>query len=146
MQHRFSPSSVIGKSVLLAVVAVSAHADDAAQQVVSNPSPVPENARTAIERGLGFLRADATRWRQERTCSTCHHGTMTVWALSEAKALGYETDPDFLREMTKWTKERLEGLDKPRDTRPGWKMVNTPAVYLAMMPQKVASDAIEVCR
>src|SRR5262245_50368566 len=50
----------------------------------------PQQGRKAVERGLEFLRADAARWRKERECSTCHHGTMTVWALAEAKSQGYD--------------------------------------------------------
>jgi squalene cyclase len=67
---------------------------------------------------------------------------MTVWALSEAKARGYEVS-DTLAETTKWTKERLATIDKPRDARPGWNMVNTPAVYLALMAEALpAQDAL----
>ena len=80
-----------------------------------------------------------TRRSGERTgkCATCHHGTMTVWALSEAKARGYPVAAETLADMTKWTKERIKDIDKPRDTRPGWSMVNTPALYLATMAQAV---------
>jgi hypothetical protein len=53
---------------------------------------------------------------------------------------------NFTREwlsVTNWTKERLAGIDKPRDTRPGWSMVSTPVVYLAMMALAVpAQDAV----
>src|SRR5205823_3265184 len=55
------------------------------------------------------------------------------WALSEAKSRGYEVAPESLAETVKWTKDRLERIDLPRDTRPGWSMVNTPALYLSVM-------------
>src|SRR5581483_12230160 len=72
----------------------------------------PAQARRATERGLAFLRQDATKWRKERQCSTCHHGTMTVWALSEAKSQGYDVTAEELAEAVKWTRERLlNGLD-----------------------------------
>src|SRR2546423_1034611 len=103
----------------------------------SAPGPTLVRARVAAERGLAFLEADAAKWRKDRVCASCHHGTMTVWALSEAKSRGYAVNGESLAETVKWTKERLAGIDKPRDTRPGWKMVNTPAVYLAMMAQAV---------
>jgi acetyl esterase/lipase len=90
--------------------------------------------RAAVEKGLGFLRADAAKWRKDRECSTCHHGTMTVWALSEAKGRGYDVPAAALADAVKWTKDRLlERIDLPRDTRPGWSMVNTPALYLSVM-------------
>jgi squalene-hopene/tetraprenyl-beta-curcumene cyclase len=57
---------------------------------------------------------------------------MTVWALAEAKSQGYAVTAEALTETAAWAKERLKDIDKPRDTRPGWSMVNTPAIYLGM--------------
>jgi hypothetical protein len=103
-------------------------------------APTP---RQAVERGLSFLEKDAAQWRKDRQCATCHHGTMTVWALTEAKAHGYRVDGEAFADVVKWTKERLKNLDQPRDTRPGWNMVNTMAVYLAVMAQAVpGQDAV----
>jgi squalene-hopene/tetraprenyl-beta-curcumene cyclase len=100
-------------------------------------------ARKAVERGLGFLEKDALKWRKDRECATCHHGTMTVWALSEAKSQGYAVARETLADMANWTRERLKDIDKPRDPRPGWKMVNTPALYLATMALAVpGQDAV----
>jgi hypothetical protein len=68
---------------------------------------------------------------------------MTVWVLSEARSRGYEVRAETLADRAKWAKERLKDIDKPRDTRPGWSMVNTPAVYLAMMALAVPDqDAV----
>jgi Squalene-hopene cyclase C-terminal domain len=96
-----------------------------------------QEIRKAAERGLGFLEKDAVKWRKEHECATCHHGTMTVLAFTEAKSRGYNVAAESLAETVKWTKERLKDIDKPRDPRPGWKMVNTPAIYLALIPQAV---------
>jgi squalene-hopene/tetraprenyl-beta-curcumene cyclase len=101
------------------------------------PRVAHRTGREAAERGVGFLLADAAKWRQERKCSTCHHGTMTVWALSEARAQGFPVTAESVADMARWTKERLKDVDKPRDPRPGWKMVNTPALYLSLMAQAV---------
>jgi hypothetical protein len=60
---------------------------------------------------------------------------MTVWAFTEAKSQGYGVGAETLAETAKWTKERLKDIDKPRDPRPGWNMVNTPAIYLALTLQ-----------
>ena len=100
-------------------------------------APTRARAWKTAERGLAFLESDAAKWRKEHVCATCHHGTMTVWALSEAKSRGYAVNGESLAEAVKWTKERLAGIDKPRDTRPGWSMVNTPAIYLAVMARSV---------
>ena len=100
--------------------------------------------RKAVERGLAFLQADAAKWRKEHQCSTCHHGAMTVWALAEAKGQGYDVPADGLADAAKWTRDRLlERIDLPRDERPGWRMVNTPALYLSLMALNVPKqDAV----
>jgi hypothetical protein len=100
-----------------------------------------QRGRAAVERGLGFLQKDAAAWRKERQCSTCHHGAMTVWALAEARGRGYAVTAEALTETAAWAKERLKDIDKPRDTRPGWSMVNTPAIYLAMTALAVPGQA-----
>jgi hypothetical protein len=119
-----------------AIAAQPAHGDAQAKPVPA-ATPTPPQARKAVERGLAFLEKDAAKWRKEHNCSSCHHGTMTVWALSEARSQGYPIAAETLADVVIWTKERLKDIDKPRDTRPGWKMVNTPAVYLAVMAQTV---------
>lgn len=111
-----------------------------------SPSP-----RKAVAKGLDFLQKDAAKWRKDHGCATCHHGTMTVWALVEAKTLGYAIKPDNLVDTVKWTKDRLlERIDLPRDTRPGWSMVSTPAIYLSVMalcvPNQKAVTPVELRR
>src|SRR5262245_44269431 len=110
--------------------------------------PGLEQARKAAERGLAFLEKDAAQWRKDRQCASCHHGTMTVWAMCEAKNQGYAVNAKTLADVVMWTKERLQNIDKPRDTRPGWSMVNTPALYLAVMalavPKQDALSAAEL--
>lgn len=109
----------------------------------AEPATVESPARKAAERGLAFLLQDAVKWRETKKCATCHHGTMTVWAMSEAKRQGYTVAPETFADTLQWTQERLKDLDKPRDTRPGWKMVNTPALYLATLATTVpGQDAI----
>ncbi len=130
---------------VLAVSAGPARADS------PSVAPTPQQARRAAERGLEFLIKDAAEWRKERKCATCHHGTMTVWALSEAKSQGFDVAPETLADAAKWTKDRLlDRIDLPRDTRPGWSMVSTPALYLSVMalsvPRQGAVTADELRR
>jgi hypothetical protein len=97
-----------------------------------------EQARKALERGLTFLEQDAAKWRKERGCATCHHGTMTVWALSEAKSQGHAVKAEILADMQQWTKDRfVPNFSKPRDPRPGWRLVSIPGIYLGMMSQNL---------
>ena len=116
-----------------------------AGRALAEPEKASPAARKATERGIEFLKKDAEKWREDRKCASCHHGAMTVWALCEAKSQGYAVSAETLVDFTKWTKERLKDIDKPRDTRLGWNMVNTPAVYLATMAQTVPKqDAVTV--
>jgi squalene-hopene/tetraprenyl-beta-curcumene cyclase len=143
MQPHFGNRSVASLLVLLAVGASAAGADGPTKPTIADTSPPTDKARQTIDRGLAFLQADAEEWREERHCASCHHGTMTVWALNEARSQGYAVAAETSRDVTEWTKERLANVDMPRDSRPGWNMVNTPAVYLAVMAEAVpAQDSV----
>jgi hypothetical protein len=97
-----------------------------------------KQARKAIERGLGFLQRDALEWRKERGCATCHHGTMTVWALSEAQSQGYAVSADYLADAVRWTKDQfVPRIRKPRDPREGWNLVSVAGIYLGLMSQNL---------
>src|SRR5690348_16827492 len=80
---------------------------DDAQQALPAATSAPRKPGEAIESGLSFLVNDVAKWRAERGCATCHHGTMTVWALSEAKAQGYAVPTEAFAEIMQWTKEQM---------------------------------------
>lgn len=126
------------RCTLLAVTAL-AFAPSVRAEEPKKPEPVTTaQMQKAAERGLAFIVEDAAKWRKEKECSTCHHGTMTIWALAEAKSRGYAVKDETFADVVKWTKDRLfANIDKPRDTREGWKMVNSPALYLSAMAQAV---------
>lgn len=133
-------STILAALSLALLIAPAARADDPAPPNAASTLP---QAQAAAERGLAFLLADAAKWREEKKCATCHHGTMTVWALAEAKARGYAVAPETFTDVVTWTRERISKIDEPRDTRPGWNMVSTPALYLAFMAQCVPDqDAV----
>jgi hypothetical protein len=138
---RFQLRICVRPLLALCVLAVSAGSGRS-----EPPTGTPEQGRKAVERGLDFLQKDAVKWRKDRGCSTCHHGTMTVWVLSEAKSQGYDVAAETLTDTVKWTKDRLlERIDLPRDTRPGWSMVSTPALYLSVMALSLPKqDAVSV--
>ena len=101
-------------------------------------TPAPPNSQQVVGRALGFLEKDAAKWREERGCATCHHGTMTVWALSEAKSQGYTVNAETLANSVQWTKDQfVPRIRKPRDARPGWNLVSVPAIYLGVMSQSL---------
>ena len=93
---------------------------------------VRQQARAAAERGLEFLQKDAAEWRTTRKCASCHQGTMTVFALAEAKRQGYAIPATALKEAADWNRERLAGLDAPRTTGP-FSSINTGALYTALI-------------
>jgi hypothetical protein len=140
MHFGSTTSLALAALFLLTAGSRPAHADGPRKEAPSGTAPALQQIRKAAERGLVFLEKDAAKWREERKCATCHHGTMTVWAMSEAKSQGYTIAAETLAETVKWTKERLKDIDKPRDTRPGWSMVNSPALMLAVMAQAVPSQ------
>src|SRR5258708_226309 len=107
MRFRSSTCVALAALVALAGGVRSARSDEPKKKVPAEAAPTLQQARKAAERGLAFLEEDATKWRKERQCSTCHHGTMTVWALSEAKSQGYAA-AETLADVAKWTKERLK--------------------------------------
>lgn len=135
--------------VCLILAATRALADEGSAAVAQG-SPLSQRAHRAIERGLAFLEQDAAKWRKELQCAACHHGTMTVWVYMEAKSRGYRIEAETIRDAVEWTKERLDRIDLPRDTRPGWSMLSTPALYLATMalavPQQDALSPDELKR
>jgi hypothetical protein len=113
----------------------------------AEPAKAPDTTR-AIERSIDFVINDAAKWREEKKCASCHHGTLTVWVLCEARSRGVAVDAKVFADTVAWTKERLKEIDKPRDTRPGWSMVSTPALNLAFMalavPRQDAFSADEL--
>src|SRR5262245_23956938 len=115
----------------------------AVAQVATAQEAAPETAQTspdvkaAIDRGLAFLAKDAAAWKAEKKCASCHHASLMVWSLREAKQRGYAVDEPLLAELTKWLTESGDGktgVPRPAD-RP--KALNTKAVWFA---QALAAD------
>lgn len=98
-------------------------------------TPELKEPHKAVERALEFITKDAVKWRKEHGCVSCHHGTMTVWALAEAKSQGYVVDAQTLDDAIWQTKGAIVPVfSKPRDPRPPpWNVVNYPSLYLGVM-------------
>lgn len=120
---------------LLGACVTPAQSEDP-KKVPAVAAGLPHQARAAIERGLAFLDRDAAKWRKERGCATCHHGTMTIWALTEAKSQGYTVSAEALADMVQWTKDRFV----PRSSgpqAPGPGTASVPLIYLGTMSQNL---------
>jgi hypothetical protein len=124
-------------ALIILVGASQAKSNEPSPGTDSKPGSSLALARRTAERGLAFLEADAVKWRKEKVCASCHQGTMTVWAMCEAKSRGYAVSAESMAETVKWHSDRLKDIDKPRDSRPGYNMVNTPAVYMALMARAI---------
>ncbi|HVU88029.1 MAG TPA: prenyltransferase/squalene oxidase repeat-containing protein [Pirellulales bacterium] len=91
-----------------------------------------EDVNAAIDRGLAFLARDAVAWRDEHKCVSCHHASLIVCAMREAKLDGRAVDEPLLAELTKWIAESGDGkTGVPRpDAVP--RAFNEKAVSLAL--------------
>src|SRR5262245_2842322 len=133
MHSRFNISLAIVALGVLAVALRPARGGESENKAPTESTS--QQGRKAIERGLTFLQKDAVTWRKERGCATCHHGTMTVWALSEAKSQGYDVDAQALADMIQWTKDRfVPPSSGPLD--PGG-LANVALIYLGIMSQNL---------
>ena len=65
--------------------------------------------RATIDRGLAFLTKDALAWRKEHGCVSCHHASLVVWAMHEARAAGHAVDEPVLAELTTWMADSGDG-------------------------------------
>jgi hypothetical protein len=113
---------------VIAIVLVFCGRAALAQEAGSKPNDV----RSTIDRGLGFLAKDALAWKAEHNCASCHHAALVVWSMREAKVRGHAVDEPVLAEMTKWIAESGDG--KTGVPRPEGipKALNTKAVYFAL--------------
>lgn len=122
MRYQLSAVAIMG----FITATIPAFADDETDE--------SDAAQAPIERALSFIDSDTVTWRAGNECATCHHGALTVWVHAEAFSQGYLLDEAVVSDTLDWTKARfMEKVDQPRDERPGWSMVSTPNIYLAMM-------------
>lgn len=102
----------------------------------SRHSPIEvtdRTVRTAVEASLAYLQTDATKWKKEHTCATCHQGAMTVWALNSARRRGFAVDAPALAELNAWAVSGMTAdAAKPLDKRPNYNIVSPGALYLAI--------------
>ncbi len=116
------------RSLVAAVLAFSLPAIALAQ----DDSTKPISLDSTIRKGLDFLVKDALAWKKEHNCVSCHHASMMVWAMNDAKQHGFAVDEPVLHELTKWVAESGDGkTGVPRP--PGIpKALNTKAVWFAL--------------
>src|SRR5690349_21826913 len=101
--------------------------------VASEPATRPVDVKSTIDRGLAFLAKDALAWKAEHNCISCHHASLVVWAMSEAKQRGHVVDEPVLADLTKWSATTVgpgtTGVPRPPRAP---KAFNSKAIYFAL--------------
>jgi hypothetical protein len=113
----------------LALIAAAMLASSALAQ---EPRGKLAEADATIARGLAFLAKDALAWKNEYKCAACHHGSLVLWSMREAKQHGVTVDESALTEITGWVAgagEGKTGVARPADAP---KALNHPAVFAAL--------------
>jgi hypothetical protein len=77
--------------------------------LAGEPSDQPAAVCAAIDRGVAFLVKDALVWKNEHNCVSCHHASLVIWSMQEAKQRGHAVDEPVLAELTKWVAESGDG-------------------------------------
>jgi squalene-hopene/tetraprenyl-beta-curcumene cyclase len=86
----------------------------------------------SIGRGLGFLAKDALEWKKNHNCASCHHASLVIWAMRDAKQFGRTVDEPVLTELSKWVAESGDGkfgLARPASAP---KAASPKAIYFAL--------------
>src|SRR5262249_43401008 len=112
-----------------------------AAEPTSVPRATTQQVHRAVDRAVGYLRAESAAWLKTRKCAACHHVPMPLWALGEADRQGYAIDKQFVAD----TAESLLGSrDKlmaskvfpnpadPADPRPQARGLNMGLPFLAI--------------
>jgi squalene-hopene/tetraprenyl-beta-curcumene cyclase len=91
----------------LIVVLVASALPAAASAQDARPKQADVDA--TIARGLGFLVKDALAWKRDHNCASCHHASLVICSLREAKKFSRAVDEPVLAELTKWVAESGDG-------------------------------------
>jgi hypothetical protein len=115
-------------TVTIAFISIAGAGVASAQELRDKPSVTS----AAIDRGLAFLAKDALAWKKQHNCVSCHHASLVVWSMREAKLRGHTVDEPVLAELTKWVAESGDGkfgLARPASAP---KALSPKAVWFAL--------------
>jgi len=116
----------MSSAVLIALAVLSGSAVEADRH-----QKPPEVGRT-IARGLAFLARDALAWKNEHQCASCHHASLIVWSMREAKERGHHVDEPVLTELTQWIANSGDGKFGMARPASAPKAFNPKAVWYAL--------------
>jgi hypothetical protein len=95
-------------------------------------SPAPTAYQNTVRRGLDFLTRDALAWKKEHNCVSCHHASMVVWAMSDARQHGFVVNEPVLAELTTWVAESGDGTTSVPRPAGAPRALNTKAIWFAL--------------
>lgn len=81
----------------------------AGSAITEEPARKPSAVEAAIDRGLAFLTKDALAWKEKHNCASCHHASLVVWSMREARERGHSVNESVLADLTKWLAESGDG-------------------------------------
>jgi hypothetical protein len=123
----------------------AAHALLATSASAAEPLTPPRDVKSAIRDGLDFLAQESIDWKGIRNCASCHHAPMAIWALNEAKALGYTVDGEALATLTGWVVAKGDPAKLYPKQAPGKEiLVNQAPLMLALGFEAVGVKPLEV--
>jgi hypothetical protein len=85
---KLGASGVFDLRLIVAIVVAVLPAVASAQE----DRPMRADIDATIDRGLGFLVKDALAWKKEHNCASCHHASLVIWSMREAKLRGRAVD------------------------------------------------------
>jgi hypothetical protein len=118
---------------VVTVLAVLAGTASAAE-----PRGKPSPPDATADRGIAYLSKEALSWQEKRKCVSCHHASLVVRALREAKQRGHAVDGAVLDQLTKWLAESGDGKTGVARPASAPKALNEGAVLHALA---VGADA-----
>jgi hypothetical protein len=98
----------------------------------AGPASQRMNVAPAIDRGLAFLVKDAQEWKKQHNCVSCHHASLVIWSMREARLRGHAVDGPLLAELTKWVAQSGDGKTGVARPAAAAKALNAKAVHFAL--------------
>jgi hypothetical protein len=136
-------SAAIAGLLALGLFGLSATSSAAERAPQSADLRAASNVGPAIDRGLSFLVKDALAWKSQHNCVSCHHASLVIWSMREAKQHGHAVDEPVLAELTKWVAQSGDGktgVPRPKNKS---RALNTKAIHFALaLDADPASDSV----
>jgi squalene-hopene/tetraprenyl-beta-curcumene cyclase len=74
--------------------------------LAADPAP---DVKGTIKRGLTFLVKDSLAWKEKHKCASCHHASLVIMSMREAKQHGHAVDEPVLADLMKSVAESGDG-------------------------------------